>query len=176
MVIQVSGFIAMFFSIFSFQMKTHKRIMILQMGANALFAIQYLFMAEYSGATMHAIAFTRGVVFYFNDKKWANHKVWIVFYALMFVGFGVITYKSPLSMLPPLAMVLNTFSFASKNPQFTRITILVSSPMWLIYSVVTGSIGGAINECFVMCSSIFGYIRYKDKTDRMDGGYYEIYR
>jgi len=163
MVIQICGLVAMLFSVVSFQMNTHKKIMRMQMSANLLFAIQYLAMGAYSGAAMHGIGLMRGIVFYNSDKKWAKGKVWIISFVLMFIVFGVITFDLPISILPPLAMVLNTFSFASTNPQFTRRTILISSPMWLVYSVVTGSIGGAINECFVMCSSILGIFRYRNK-------------
>lgn len=164
MAIQICGLVAMLFSVLSFQRNTHKKIMIMQISANFLFAIQYFSMGAYTGAVMHGIALMRGIVFYNMDKKWAQGKGWIIAFVLMFIGFGAATFDGVLSILPPLAMVLNTFSFASKDPQFTRRTILISSPMWLVYSIITGSIGGAINECFVICSSILGIFRYRNKN------------
>jgi hypothetical protein len=165
MIIQICGFAAMFFSIFSFQMNSHKHIMKMQMGANSLFAIQYLMIGAYSGAAMHGIALVRGMVFYYRDKKWASGNGWIIVFILLFAGFGVVTYDSLLSILPPLAMIMNTFSFASSSPKFTRMTILLSSPLWMIYSLVTGSIGGFVNEVFVIGSSILGVIRYDLKKN-----------
>lgn len=66
------------------------------------------------------------------------------------------------------AMALNTVSFSFTKPRLVRTTILISSPLLLVYNILTGSIGGVINELFTEISSVVGIIRYdikkKDKT------------
>ena len=64
------------------------------------------------------------------------------------------------------AMVFNTLSFSFTNPQFTRKTILVASPMMLIYNVFAFSIGGMINEFFSTVSCLIAFVRYGKNNGR----------
>ncbi|MBE5962984.1 MAG: YgjV family protein [Lachnospiraceae bacterium] len=69
-------------------------------------------------------------------------------------------------------MVLNTYSFSCTKPKLVRSTILLSSPMLLIYNLITGSIGGMINEILVEIFSVIGLFRYdlKKQVDAKAGG------
>lgn len=79
---------------------------------------------------------------------------------------GIFTYQNWISLLMIAAVALNTVSFSFTEPKLVRTTILISSP--LVYNILTGSIGGVINELFTEISSVVGIIRYdikkKDKT------------
>lgn len=81
----------------------------------------------------------------------------------MFIISGIFTWQGPTSLLVTAAMILNTFSFSFTNPKLVRSTILVSSPLMLIYNILTGSIGGIINEICVEISSVVGLLRYDVK-------------
>ena len=81
---------------------------------------------------------------------------------------GIFTYQNWISLLMIAAVALNTVSFSFTKPKLVRTTILISSPLLLVYNILTGSIGGGINELFTGISSVVGIIRYdikkKDKT------------
>lgn len=182
LIIQVVGIASMFCSIYSFQQNTHKKILALQLLSNGLFTVQYFFLGAWSGAVLNLLAVFRGMVFYNHGKKWADFKLWPVFFCLAFAVFGAFTYQLPLQIhpilpfrfltaqaaliakilpwLPVASMIINTFSFAAKKPATTRLTILFSSPGWIVYSFVCGSYGGFFNECFVIISAVVGIFRY----------------
>lgn len=166
---QIVGIVAMFFSVFSFQMNKHKQIMIMQIIATALFGVQYFMLGAYTGMALDAVGVVRGLVFYHRDKAWASHRSWVVLFAVAFAAAGIITWQGPVSLLMTIAMVMNTFSFSFTKPKLVRSTILLSSPLLLIYNVLTGSIGGVINEACVEASSVIGLIRYdiKGKISRL---------
>lgn len=166
LITQLIGMAAMFFSVFSFQMNKHKHIMIMQILATSLFGLQYFLLGAYTGMAVDIVATIRGIIFYNRDKKWAQSNLWIVLFALMFVISGIFTWQGVSSILVTAAMVLNTFSFSFTNPKLVRSTILVSSPLMLIYDVLTGSIGGIINEVCVEISSIVGLLRYDIKKQK----------
>lgn len=161
--IQIVGVIAMIFSVFSFQMNKHKHIMIMQIIATLLFAFQYFMLGAFTGMALDLVGGVRGVVFYNKDKKWAQSNLWIVLFIILFIIFGIFTWQGPKSVLMILAMILNTFSFSFTKPKLVRSTILISSPMMLIYNILCCSIGGIINEVFVEISSIVGMLRYDIK-------------
>lgn len=162
-VTQVVGIAAMLFSVFSFQMNKHKQIMIMQIIATALFGVQYFMLGAFTGMALDAVGVARGFVFYHRDKKWASHPVWIGVFSTAFIIACIITWQGPVSLLMTLAMVMNTVSFSFTKPKLVRSTILMSSPLLLIYNILTGSIGGIINEVCVEISSIIGLFRYDIK-------------
>lgn len=166
--IQVVGIAAMFFSVFSFQMNKHKQIMMMQIAATALFGVQYFLLGAYTGMAMDIVGVIRGIVFYNRDKRWASSNIWIVVFMVIFAVSGLFTWQGKESLLMILAMMLNTVSFSCTKPKLVRSTILLSSPMILIYNILTGSIGGIINEICVEISSVAGLLRFdigKGKTE-----------
>ncbi len=160
---QIIGIAAMIFSVFSFQMNRHKHIMIMQILATSLFGLQYFLLGAYTGMAVDAVAVVRGIVFYNKDKKWASSNIWIAVFIIMFIVSGIFTWQGPSSLLMTGAMILNTFSFSFTKPKLVRSTILISSPLVLIYNIITGSIGGIINEICVELSSVVGLLRYDVK-------------
>lgn len=162
-VIQIIGIAAMLFSVFSFQMNKHKHIMIMQILATTLFGLQYFLLGAYTGMAVDIVATLRGIVFYHRDKEWAKGNIWIAVFIILFILSGFLTWQGTSSLLMTSAMILNTFSFSCTKPKLVRSTILISSPLVLIYNILTGSIGGIINEVCVELSSIIGLLRYDIK-------------
>lgn len=155
-------------SVSSFQLNKHKHIMLVQIVATALFGLQYFLLGAYTGLALDIVGVLRDIVYYNKDKKWASSNWWTVFWVLVMLVVGIFTYQNWISLLMTAAMMLNTVSFSFTKPKLVRTTILISSPLLLVYNILTGSIGGVINELFTEISSVVGIIRYdinkKDKT------------
>jgi len=175
--IRMIGIIALCASVYSFQMKTHKKIMTLQIIANFSFALQMFLLGingeptSFTGAILNFLAFLRSIVFYNkNDHKWAKSQIWIWGFIVAFIVAGIYTYSAPISLIAIVGMVLSTFSFSSTKPFVVRSTILISSPMWLVYDFLIGSYEGTLNECLVILSTIIGIFRHdlKRKTKTQD--------
>ena len=166
--IQIIGIAAMICSVSSFQLNKHKHIMLVQIVATALFGLQYFLLGAYTGLALDIAGVLRDIVYYNKDKKWASSNWWTVFWVLVMLVVGIFTYQNWISLLMTAAMMLNTVSFSFTKPKLVRTTILISSPLLLVYNILTGSIGGVINELFTEISSVVGIIRYdikkKDKT------------
>lgn len=161
---QIVGFIAMLFSVFSFQMNKHKQIMVMQILATTFFGIQYFCLGAMTGVVIDIIAIIRCMVFYHKvDKKWAAWNGWIYIFMALFLLFGLLTWEGPVSLLITGSMMVNTLSFSFTRPKLVRATILVASPLLLLYDVFTGSVGGIVNEVLVEISAVVGLIRYDRK-------------
>lgn len=163
MIAQLLGILGFLLSIISFQQNTQKRIVFVQFLANISFTIHFYLIGAYTGSILNGIAIVRSFVYCFKDKKWASSNVWIVIFSLAFVVAGIYTWEGPLSILPTTAMVLSSVSFGIKNPKLVRRIYFPCSPMWLIYNIVGGSIGGVLTECFAMISIIIGMLRFDRK-------------
>lgn len=165
-IIQVIGIAAMIGSVYSFQLNKHKHIMIAQIIATALFGIQYYLLGAFTGVALDAVGVIRDIVFYNKDKKWASGNIWTVIFALMMVTVGIITYQNYISLFMITAMVLNTISFSFTKSKMVRRTILIASPFLLVYNILTGSLGGIINEIFAEISSVIGMLRHDIKRNK----------
>ena len=54
-----------------------------------------------------------------------------------------------------------TIAMYSDNGKYIRMAqLFISSPCWLIYNFVSGTIGGVICEVFVIASTVISIIRY----------------
>ncbi len=157
----------------SFQQNKRSRIIGFQIVAALLFITHYIFLGftsgedAFTGAVLNFIGLTRSIVFINNDKKWAKSPVWLVVFIIVSAIAGILTWEDWYSFLPSTAMILTTVSYWMKDETKIRLITFPSSPCWLIFNIITGSVAGVVTECVVMSSLIIAIIRYdvlkKDK-------------
>ncbi len=157
---QVIGFGGAVLNFASFQQKTRRKILGVQIAAAILFIIHYILLGAYTGAALNAIALSRSTIYFNSDKKWAKSPVWLVLFVVISGAAGLMTWEGWYSFLPPLAMILTTISYWLKNETKIRLVTFPSSPCWLGYNIITGSVAGVVTECIVMTSLLIAIFRY----------------
>ena len=177
-VAQVIGVFAAFFGIFSFQQKSRGAILIWQIINNVLWTLHMLLLGALAGGLLNAIGIFRGIVFYFRaDRKWAQSNAWYAVFCLLFAaasGLSWIMGDGALALLPMLGMFFTTVSLAEKDPFRVRLLSFFSSPCWLTYNVIKGSIPGVCTETFLIISITVGILRLdlprlrRKKSDSVD--------
>lgn len=165
-VAQIIGFGGAALNTLSFQQKKRKGIITLQIFAAILFIIHFILLGAYTGAAMNFVSLVRSVVFINNDKKWAKSPAWLVFFVIVSIIASAYTWVDWASVLPATAMILTTVSYWLKSERKIRFVTFPSSPCWLIYDFITGSVSGVITEIFVMSSLIIAIIRYDIKKEK----------
>ncbi len=159
---QIASIIGMALTILSFQMKTRKQIILLQTAGSAFFLFSYLLLESWSAVYLNIVFLIRNIVFYFSkDKKWAEHKAWLMVLLCAVVAAGSIGFRSWLDLLPIVGSVFGTVAMYMKNENMLRLLKLGDSPCWLIYNCTVPSTGGIICEVFNIVSIIVSLIRYK---------------
>ena len=160
------GFCGAALNFLSFQQNKRSRIIGFQIGAALLFILHYILLGitngadAYTGAALNFIGLSRSVVFINNDKMWAKSPFWLIFFIVVSAISGILTWESWYSFLPPLAMILTTVSYWMKDETKIRLITFPSSPCWLIFNIITGSVAGIVTECVVMSSLIIAIVRY----------------
>ena len=96
------------------------------------------------------------------DKKGLATRIVCLILAGLMGIMGAISWQGPVSLLVISGIIINTVAIASPNPQFVRKSILISSPLVLLYNVFVFSLGGIVYESIVIISSVIGIIRYKN--------------
>lgn len=160
--IQTVGFVGLACFVVSYQMKSNRRLFLLQMLASVLFCIQFLLLGAYSGCLNLIVAIIRNLMLSkINEWKWVQWKGWVPVFSAVCVVILVFTWQGPLSILPFLAMISSMIGFWSNNAQKIRLSILAcSAPSWLLYNGLVGSAGGVINEIITIVSILISIYRY----------------
>ena len=170
---QAVGILAMGFMIFSYQMKTHRAVLIFQLVGAVLFAINFWLLGATMGCIMNSISAIRAVIFLNAAKLRANHPGWLAGFLVTYLDSYVLSFTvlgtkpTPLNLimelLPVIGMIAATLSFRLANAGAIRKFGLISSPCWLIYNIYTFSLGAIICEVLSLSSIIIGIRRLDRK-------------
>lgn len=171
--VQGISIIAMIAMILSYQCKTQKSILLMQLVGEVLFAIHFLLLKAYVGCILNVVGILRAGVFYNRKKFHAEHPGWVALFSLLFFGAYVLNFNvfgaDPIvknfivELLPVIGMIAATIGMCIGSARSTRFSFLICSPSWLIYNCFSFSIGGIICEVISLCSIFIGIYRYDIK-------------
>ena len=175
-VAQAIGIVAMLFKIFSFQQKTAKGAITMQLFCAALFSVNFFMLGATIGGMLNVLAVFRAIVFASKEKFRADHKAWLVLFIFLYIASYVLTFtvfKKPfeitsavIELLPVIAMTADTISFRIGKAAAIRRWGLISSPGWLIYNISSLAVGAIICETISLVSIVIGIIRFDIKKSK----------
>ena len=125
-----------------------------------MFVIHYLLIGAWLGMALNIVNVIRNIVFYFRDQS--EKKGWFIpiAFAVLLGVIGILTWDAWYSVLAITGIVVNTLFLAMPEPQLVRKSILVTSPMVLIYDAFVHSYGGMVYEAVAVISSAIGIVRH----------------
>ncbi|MBQ8350421.1 MAG: YgjV family protein [Clostridia bacterium] len=167
--IQLIGFVAMGLGIGSFQAKRRTTILTIQISASVLWCLQFFLLNSPAGLINNVLGIARNTV-YSQKERW----VWVrsifvpIGFMAAFVAAGIYTYtlEGLISLLPTVAMIIQTAAYYITNEKILRICSLFVSPLWLIYDAIQLSAAGVLCESFTIISIIIALIRYREKREK----------
>lgn len=157
---QAIGFVATGLEIGSYQCKSSRKLIFVQMCGNIAFLTHMLMLGAYSGCINLLISCIRNFILS-SKGEWARWKGWL----WVLVGANLLgtflTWESPFSLLPCIAVIAITVGCWTRNGKKIRIaSFCCSSPSWLIYDIYSGSYSGIVTEIFVLSSVVISIFRY----------------
>ena len=177
-VVQGISIVGMTMNILSYQRKTQRGILTMQLIGGALFAVHFIMLGAYVGGILNVGAVIRALVYSNREKFHAGSKLWILFLCSVFVGAYVLNFtvfggaktlgNFIVELLPVVGMFSTTFGMSIGRPRATRISCLICSPCWLVYNCFRFSIGGIICEVVSLCSIILGIYRFDIKKKKRE--------
>ena len=163
---QTIGLIAAALLLLSFQQRTHKRIVLMQFCSGLLFALQYFLLGAYEGMVGNIVGFTRSIAYCFRGKsKFVDSLLCPTIFAILAGLGGLLTYTSPASLLPMIAMMISSFVMWSPKTQQLRALTIPTSLMWLVYNLICSSWSGTATEICNLISIAIGLFRFRQKKD-----------
>ena len=157
---QVLGLILSAFSFFIYFGKTRQGILATKLTCDIGYCIQQLMIGAPTGALLDVIAAFREVIFYHRQtKKWASHRFWLYFFAVLMGLSPVFTWSGPVSLLPASGSVIAVFSFYCAKPLHIRLLGFLATLPWFAYAIITNNYGLILSSIIQLISIFLGLYR-----------------
>lgn len=153
---QLFGIFGTIALVFSFQLKKTSYLFVAQMAANAMFIVNYYMLGRFTaGSLLFVSILSNAMILATGGKKKSFMWGFVIVYTLI----GIFTYDSIWSALITVAQIASTVSQWSNNGSIIRYVRLGSSPLWMIYNILSHSIGTIIAEGLTALSIIVYLVR-----------------
>lgn len=159
---QIFGVLGMAALFMSYQQTERKKLIGCKLVADVMWVAHYMLLGAVGGAIPNFVGIFREIVFMQRSdekKKWAKSPVIPAVFIIINWTLAIITWKTPLSLLPICASTFVTISLWVKNPKLTRAIGAPVSCAFIIYDIFVGSWIGIVNESVALVSIISSYIK-----------------
>jgi len=174
---QALSIIAMVIYFFSYLQKKQRAAIILQFAATTCFSVSFFMLGAVMGGLLNAISALRAIFFVYKRQLKTDNIYWLIGFMITYVACYIMTFtlfgkeftilNATIEILPVIGMVATTFGFRATSAKAVRISGLINEPVWLIYNIISFSIGGILCNVFSFVSIIVG-IAYLDRKKAED--------
>lgn len=158
----IIGILGVLAFVISYQQRTGKGIIACTVTARTLFVIQYILLGAYEGAAQNGVGALSAILAENKEKRIFAGRVglWLGFIYVLTVGVGILSWKSPLSFLPIMAMILQNTALWMKKPKAIRLLCLAGIPLWLTYNFISHAYSSMACDILSAVSIGAALIRY----------------
>ena len=159
---QAVGAIGVIAFIVSFQIKSNRALLVIQLFADLMFCIQFVLLGAYSGCLSLAVMLLRNIILMYREKApWLRWNGWLWVLVGLTAVFTVITWDGLKSLLPLIAGVGSTIMFWRGNARgYRSANLFCACPCWLTYDAIVGSYAGMLNESITLISILVSIFRF----------------
>ncbi len=155
------GVLAVVTFLASFQFKTRRNIILVNLTSRMLYILQYILLGAFEGAVLDFMGFL--LSFFAGQKEKAfvvkYFGVIIIGINLLLVAVGLALYENIFSIFAILGIVFEITAMWLTKEKNIRILSFFAAPFWLIYNLANGAYGSVAGNVFVMVSIVIAMVR-----------------
>lgn len=150
---------------------SRKTILICNILINLLWALHYLLLGAYTGAICSFIcAFMVAVFFLKGRVKWLSGIYVPLFFAAVFIVFGIVTWNDIFSVIPIVGhMIIIVALWMDREIVIKTLYIFVAA-LWVVYNVAYFSYIGVIGQSLSFLFNIFYVAKYYCRQRKREKG------
>lgn len=159
-VAQSIGVAAMILAYFIYTAKERRTLIALKFISDAMWAVHYFMLGAVSGGLLNIINMGRETVFQLKSTKtWAKSRIWVLVFIAVNLTSTILSWQGPQSLLPAIGASISVIGLWCADPMHIRMFSFPGISMWLIYSIITGTISGMICNVITLISIGIGLYR-----------------
>ena len=161
LIAQGIGMVGLIFAIISFQNNKRNLILLFLGMAQMCFIVHFALLGVWTASAMNVVGTTRTFFFMLRGrKKWMDSDIIMYVFVCLFLMAGILSWQNWLSILPIMAMAVETIGVWQKAPRKIRFIVIIPRPMWITYNISHHSYAGVLTEVFVITSLVTAIIRF----------------
>ena len=164
---QIFAFLAIIFDLVAIQQR--KKAHLLNMDTMAAFCsfLHYTFLMAWPGVVNKAVTTARnGIAAYKTSKKKPTSKYLPFIFIAFYIVLGIITFQSPISLLPMIAASVYTATIYWCDVKKIRYASVFTNILWLVYNLSVFSIVGMIAQVILIINGCIAIYRYRKTKHR----------
>ena len=154
----IIGGLGILLNLLIYQQNTSKRILLVKLCSNVVWAIQDCLLGATMGFIVALIAATREATFISINRKSKFGVACLSLFAVISITSSILTWKNIYSRLPAIASITGVFSFYFSIPLVSRILAFPIATCMGLYDMETGNTIGIVNEIITVFSVIVAII------------------
>ncbi|MBR3229018.1 YgjV family protein [Candidatus Saccharibacteria bacterium] len=161
---QVFALLTIIFNLIAIQQRKKTRLLNIDTIAAFCSLGHYVFLGAWPGIFNKAVTSVRNATAaYEASAKIKVPKYLPLFFVALYVVLGIITYESPVSLLPMAAATIFTIAIYLCDVRKIRYASVVSNVLWIIYNISVYSVVGVLADVILMINGLVAIYRYRKK-------------
>ena len=157
---QVLGFVAVIIGFISYQMKTPKAILSVEIVTSIVFASHYLLIGAFTAVALNGLMLVQCIVYFIRAKKGKKGVLVPAIFTCLVLIVGFLTWSDYTSLFITVGLAIYSFFIGMSNAQVIRFAMFAKAPICFTYNLLVFSLGGILYECSVFTSSLISTVRY----------------
>lgn len=153
--IQLIGLLGFCILVLSFYKKETSKILVYQTTSNFAYTVHYFLLGGLSGAFCSLIGIIRNILFI----KSSNNKFIVPIIISLYILVTVIFYENIYSIFPMIGNSIYLTSITFKKKKSLLIGAIISSVLWVIYSIFVSSYVSVVTESILIVSNTIQLIK-----------------
>ena len=168
-IIQAIGLVGTLLFFLSFQCRENRRLFQVQFLSYAIYTVHLLLLGAVTGGLSYVINTVRSLCLG-SSRRFAKSRAMCCILCAAQLGVLLLSWAGWISILPVAANIAATVAGYTRNPRKIRLTgMLINSPLWLVYNLMSGSAAGILDELVSEASMIISIVRFGWKAlDRVE--------
>lgn len=157
---QISGFIAMCFSITAWQFKKQEHIVMCYIPSSFFWSIQYFLLSVPNAALFALSCILKDSALVKLSEQYLKYVVLTFF--LLNLAFLIPFYKTIFDLLPLIIILLVNLPLLKKDNRYWVARGNIAAQLgWIAFNLYAGAFMGIICACFIIASTFIGMARYE---------------
>ena len=170
MIAHVLGILAVVTFLLSFQMKTRRNILAVNLTSRFLYIVQYILLGAFEGAVLDFMGFVLSFVAKYKETKFITKHCRIIMIAVnvLLLLTGLALYENIFSLFAILGIIFEVTALWLTKEKNIRILSLLAAPCWLVYNLASTAYGSVVGNVLVIISIGIAMLRldFKKKDER----------
>jgi hypothetical protein len=151
---QLAGYAAFVLGVTAFMQRDDRRLKVFLIAECAAYVVHFVLLGNLPAASSAGVSVVRNLL----SLRYRSWRL-AVLAMLASVALGFVFVRSPVGWLPVVGSCLGTWGLFMMKGIRMRLLVLVSTLLWLVNNIVSGSIGGVFLETFIAIASITTMVR-----------------